>query len=416
MFATGIRCLKCGAEYPLQMMYNCPECRGILDVQYNYAAIKKEGKSPANLSMGKDKGMWRFQGLLPVQKKDCIVSLIEGDTPLLRCRGWAEEVNELGIHLKDETRNPTGSFKDRPISCAISKAKEEGRNVVITSSSGNAGVAVASYAANAGMRAIIIVPSTTPRNKVLSIVCFGALLVKVRGTTSDCFNIARELSQKHDWANLASTFLNPFCTEGDKTVAYELYEQLRSVPDWIVVPVGVGPLLVGIYKGYKELKELGIIQKLPAMIAVQAKGCAPIAKAFGKGESQVKPWTTPRTIASGIADPLRGYSGDGTLTLQIIRESEGVAVTVEDTSMMDSVIRLSNLTGVFAEPTGASSVASLRKLKTKGLVKNGETVVCMITGSGFKDTSTIEKYVQVEGKEVAPSLAEVEREMERRLA
>lgn len=414
MFATKLRCLRCGAEYPLVTRYNCIKCKGILDVEYDYEAMKRR-KVGSQFTVKKDEGIWKFKDFLPVEKQESIVTLKEGDTPLFFCERLGALMDLANVYLKDETRNPTGSFKDRPISCAISKTREEGRNTVITSSSGNAGVSVASYAAKAGMKSIIVVPSTTPRNKLLSIVCSGAILVKVKGTTSDCFNLARELSQKYGWINLTSTFLNPFATEGDKTVAYELYQQLKLVPDWILVPIGVGPLLIGIYKGYKELRELRLVEKLPAMVGVQAKGCAPIVRAFEREESQVKPWGTPHTIASGIADPLQGYSNDGALTLRIIKESGGMAVAVDDESLMRSVQKLSTLAGIFAEPTGVASVASLKKLREKGILKENDTVICMVTGSGFKDAHTIEEYVEIPPIELEPTLKEVEDFLEQKL-
>ena len=407
MFATKLRCLRCGKEYPLLIKYNCSKCKGILDVEYDYEAMKKK-EIGSRLSTKKDEGMWKFRDLLPIKKKESIVTLREGATPLFSSPRLGALVNLSNFYLKDETRNPTGSFKDRPTSCAISKAKEEGKNAVITSSTGNGGVAVATYAAKAGMKAIIIVPSTAPRNKLLSIVCSGALLVKIKGTYSDCFSLARELSREYGWVNLTSTFLNPFATEGDKTVAYELYRELGRAPDWIVVPIGAGPLLAGIYKGYKELKKLGLVDKLPAMIGVQAKGCAPIVRAFERGEREVRAWGTPHTIASGIADPLQGYSDDGTLTLQIMRESGGVAVAVDDESLLESVQKLSSFAGIFAEPTAVASVASLKKLEHKGILEGNDSVVCMITGSGFKEPYAIGEYVQIPPTELGPDLGEVE--------
>jgi len=414
MFATKLKCLRCGKEYPIFTKYNCSKCKGILDVEYDYEAMKKK-EIGSRFAVKTNEGIWRFKDFLPVEKKESIVTLREGDTPLFRSDRLGALMNLSNFYLKDETRNPTGSFKDRPISCAISKAKEEGKNTVITSSSGNAGVAVASYAAKAAMKAVILVPSTTPRNKLLSIVCSGGILIKIKGTTSDCFNLTRELSGKYEWANLTSTFLNPFATEGDKTVAYELYLELGRAPDWIVVPVGAGPLLAGIYKGYKELKKLGLVDKLPAMTGVQAKGCAPIVRAFERGEREVRAWGTPHTIASGIADPLQGYSDDGTLTLDIIKESGGVAVAVNDDDLIESVQKLSRFAGIFSEPTGASSVASLRELKKRGVLKEKDAVVCMVTGSGFKDSHTIQEHVEIPPKELEPNLEEVREFLDQKL-
>jgi len=406
MFAVNLRCLKCGTVYPLQIVYNCPKCGGILNVEYNYKDVHRK-KLLVNFE--KRKGIWRFEALLPVRKHLKFVSLGEGNTPLFKCRRLGRKIGLSNLYVKDETRNPTGSFKDRPISVALSKANEEGKKIVITSSCGNAGSSVAAYAAKAGMKSITVVPLTASSNKLLQIATFGATLIKVRGTYSDCFRIVKMLSSKFNWVNLTSTFLNPFATEGDKTVAYELYEQLGKVPDWILVPIGTGPLLVGIYKGFKELERLHLAAGLPAMVGIQAKGCAPIVRAFQKGDSEVKAWSTPETVASGIADPLQGYTQDGTLTLQIIRESGGFATAVDDKAMLKSVLMLTRFSGIFAEPAGAASVAGAKKLAERGIIKKNDTVVCVVTGSGFKDPGSIKKEIEIPKEEIEPKVKEAEK-------
>jgi len=405
-FGTNLKCLKCGTTYPLQIIYDCPVCGGILDAEYDYEKVSGQ---KLLMNFEKARSIWRFKALLPVRKHLSIVSLSEGNTPLFKCHKLGAKLGLCNLYIKDETRNPTGSFKDRPISVALSKANEEGKKIVITSSTGSAGNSIAAYAAKAEMKSIVLVPSCVSSVRSLQIVACGGTLVKIKGTYSDCFRIVKALSQKFDWVNLTSTFLNPFAVEGDKTVAYELNEQLGNVPDWILVPIGAGPLLVGIYKGCKELEKLGLVSGLPAMAGIQAEGCAPIVRAFKSKDSRVKHWDNPETVALGIADPLRGYTQDGTLTLQTIRESGGVAIEVDDETILESISMLARSTGVFAEPAGVTSVTGVKKLVEEGIIKKNDLVVCIITGSGFKDLGSVRKKIEITEEEVEPSIEKVEK-------
>jgi threonine synthase len=405
MFATHLVCLGCGSIFPVKLVYNCPRCEGILDVKYDYERIAEKG-----IFSHLDKGIWRFRKILPIEDTSEFVSLGEGNTPLLEDQKVGEEIGLKKLYLKDETRNPTGSFKDRPISVAISQAKKEKKRVIIISSSGNAAAAAAAYAARSGIKCIVVAPRSSPESKLLQILAYGATLVKVDGTPSECFRLVKEVSSEFDWANLTTTFLNPFATEGDKTLAYELYEQVRDINRvWIVIPVGAGPLLFGCYKGFEELKELGLVSSLPSMVGVQAEGCAPIVRAFEKQDQEVKAWDTCQTIASGIADSLAGYAQDGTLTLQTIRESGGLAVSVSDEALLESVLILGRDAGIFAEPTGAASIAAVKKLVKEGLIKKDDTVICVITGQGFKDLEPLKKKIKITEKEIKPELKEVEK-------
>jgi len=389
MYQDKLHCNDCGANYDLEIYYNCPTCGGILDVIYNLPL----DPDPDLFDKDYKKGIWRFRNLLPLGNDYTPVSLQEGNTPILKSNAIAKRIDLDNLYLKDETRNPTGAFKDRPISVALSVALSQGSETVITASTGNAGAAVACYAAQAGVDAVVLAPEATPFNKLLQISSYGAKVVKIEGSFSRCFELAQQASEEFNWVNLTSTFLNPYSVEGDKTVAYEIFEQMSKVPDWVVVPTGAGPLLVGCYKGFKELKELGFTDKIPAMAGIQSEGCEPIVKAFENDEPEVSSWESPTTIASGIADPLQGYGKDGTYTLNVIRKSGGIAMSIPDKDIVAGVIELASEEGIFAEPAGATSIVALPKLIKQGFISREDSVICLITGGGFKDSDPISKIL-----------------------
>ena len=271
MRAIHAQCILCAAKYELTKLYTCEKCGGILDVIYDYHGLSKLNKAAFP-------GMWAYMELLPVRDPRSVISLGEGWTPLLSVPRLGENLN-LNLYVKNETVEPTGSFKDRPISVAVSKARELGAKTVTTSSSGNAGASVAAYAARAGLECYIFVPASVPQDKLTQIRMYGAQVVQVGGEFSNAYHIAKEISERRGWSNLTSTFASPYPTEANKTVAYELWEQLQGeLPDWILIPIASGPLLVGMYKGFCELKEIGLITKIPRFIGVQAEGCAPIVR------------------------------------------------------------------------------------------------------------------------------------------
>ena len=243
----------------------------------------------------------------------------------------------------------------------------------------------------------------------MQIVIFGSKIVKVKGTYSNSFNLIRAACAKFKWHNLTSvSTANPYQSEGDKTVAYELVEQLeRETPDWVVIPLGAGPLLVGAWKGFNEMLELGLISNLPKMIGVQAEGCAPIVRGFKEGKEDVTAWDTPTTIAHSISDPLVGYEQDGTLTLKCIRESHGYAESVNDREMLEAVQLLARVEAVFAEPSAAASVAVVKKLIHIGIIAADDTVVSLVTGTGLKSPEIMKGLV--EPPEIEPDLGILEK-------
>jgi threonine synthase len=346
----NLRCVDCMAEFAPRWAYECQACGGILE------QVGDDGVAP--FSFG------------------------EGQTPLLRAERLEKALPGFKgeIWLKDETRNPTGSFKDRLIAAALGRAVVTGMRGVVCASSGNAGAATAAYAARAGMPAIVIVPAHTPPGKVTQIAAHGAVLLLVEGNYSRSYDLARALADRHGFVNLTTTFLNPYAVAGLTAVGRELLSQLGGVaPSHVVIPTGSGPLVKGVWQG---LKEAGAATRL---VAVQAEGCAPIARAFASGAEEVTAWGTPETIASGISDPLIGYERDGSYTLRLVRESGGLALAVSDAQLREAMLRLARLEGVYAEPTGASPIAALPQLLAEGHLAPAERIVCLITGHGFKD-------------------------------
>ncbi len=330
--------------------------------------------------------MWRYRRHLPVSADAEPVTLGEGGTALL----GVPRLDPSGtLLLKNETTNPTASFKDRPVAVAATVARELGLSGLICASTGNTGVAVAAYAARTGLPAACVVPETTPAAKLLYIEAVGACIVRVNGDYSDAHALARSAAENYRWANLTSTYVNPYMLEGDKTVAYEILEQLGGrFPDWILVPVGAGPLLAAIYKGFQELGAME--EATPRMVAVQAAGCSPIVRAFDAKAVEVSEWEHPvETAASSIADPLRGYPEDGTRTLSAVYQSGGTAVAVSEEEMFGAMVDLANTEGLFVEPGAAVSVAAYRELANRRIIGEGEKAVAVLTGHGLKDPGAL---------------------------
>lgn len=385
---------KASAVRPL--LYECPCCGGILQVGYEEDENpgtdldKKSGKGavPAVFSDFCDTdltGMWRYKAFLPVEDKKNIVTLGEGMTALVRAERIYRDLGIENLYVKNEFSNPTASFKDRPTSVGISVAKEGGADTVAVASTGNAGVAVAAYAAKAGMKSIVCAPKNTAKGKIAQLLAYGANIFYVDGNYSDCFGMVKEACAEYGYVNLTSTYVNPYTVEADKTVAYELYEQLGGrVPEWIVVPIGTGPLLSGVWRGYQELKALGFIDKLPRMVGVQAANCSPIAKAFYDHQEVRSETETEYTIAGGIADQLVGYEKDGEFTIRQIRESGGDCIMLTEEELFKCWHELCFKEGVFSEPAGAAAVGAVRKLCANPAFHKDDVIVSLVTAHGLK--------------------------------
>ncbi len=388
MRAQALSCRECGGQLPLKDSYQCPACGGSLSVMYDLSGA---GRDALERAPAQDHGpLWSFFDLLPVSDSASVVSLGEGNTPLVRGRRTVRSLGlDVDLAFKLEMVAPSASFKDRPLSVAVSKARDIGLDTIVVASTGNTSASAAMYAARAGMRCVVCVPESTEPEKTVQALAHGAVVGHVRGTYSDAYHVARQAAELYGWFNVSTTFINPYTVEGDKTVAFELWLQLgQRVPDWILVPIGAGPLLVGILKGFQELKQLGLVESLPRLVGVQARACSPIVQAFEQGERYVKPWTGgTETAAHAIADPLTGYERDGSVTLQALRESNGEAVAVEEQEIEPARKALATLEGISVEPASATVIPALQALSRKGKVRPRDLVVCIMTGHGLKHLS-----------------------------
>jgi len=376
-----LECSKCGerigADEPRTV---CPRDGGSLYVRYDLQALRKTFTRES--LAGKPASMWRYADVLPDADP---VTLGEGFTPMLPSR------HEPGVFIKDEGINPTGSFKARGLSAAVTMARLYGLKKVAIPSAGNAASALAAYAAAAGIEAHIFMPSDVPQANLVECQSYGAKVTLVDGLIGDCARIIGERKQQQGWFDI-STLKEPFRIEGKKTMGYEIAEQLGwTMPDAVFYPTGGGVGLIGMWKAFDEMDQLGWIgPKRPKMIAVQSSGCAPIPKAWDEHKPVSEPWPGAATIAAGLRVP-KAY-GDY-IILDILKKSGGAAVAVSDDEIMDALQSWAREEGVFAAPEGAASLAAYRKLRASGFLKPGETVVLYNTGSGLKYIDVIAEYL-----------------------
>ncbi len=387
MFAEEITCTNCGEKYGLEFKSGlCGSCGNPLEFRFDYEKLK-ESLDIENLA-GRPKTIWRYFEFFPIENLGKVVSLGEGYTPLIKARRLGLEIGLKNLYLKLDCFNPTGSFKDRGESVALSRAVELGLKGVVGFSTGNAGVSQAAYAAKAGLKSYIFVPETVTHEKIYSMAVYGSKVFIVKGTFEDAFHIALKVSRERGYL-LNGGILNPTRLEGKKSIAYEIYEQLnRSVPDWYVQAVGVGTAAIATWKGFKELVEIGWTDLIPRIGAVQAEGCAPMAKAFETGSREIAPVEKPTTIASSIAvtKPL-GWP----LLRKAIRETGGTVKAVSDHEILKAERELATLEGVWAEPAASAPLALIKRGLNEGLIDKDETVVLMVSGTGLKDIKAAEK-------------------------
>ncbi|QVQ52289.1 threonine synthase [Spiractinospora alimapuensis] len=332
-------------------------------------------------------GMWRYAGRLPVTSDTAWLSMGEGGTPVVPAAAAAEWCGVERLMLKLDHLNPSGSFKDRATAVGVAQAVRQRARAVVCASSGNAAGSTAAYAARAGLPAVVLTPEAVPPGKAAIARAHGATVLRVRGDYSNTFRAARELADRFGWINLTTTYVNPVAVAGLKSAGYELADQLGDTPDWIVVPIGAGPLVHGIVTAYRELRDSGEVAALPRILGVQAEGCAPIADAFARDATEVVPWPEVRTRISAISDPLRGYPADGTYTLRLVRESNGVMATVSDTAAGEAVDQLAHREGLLIESGAAADLVAVRTQRARGTIGPDETVVCVLTGNGAKTLS-----------------------------
>ncbi|MGA2882455.1 MAG: threonine synthase [Bryobacteraceae bacterium] len=377
---SHLECSVCGRRRKAGAIHTLCECGGPLLARYDLEKAKSNWtrESLANAPAS----MWRYAPLLPVSDPKHIVSLGEGMTPLLKTSRLGSTLGANDLWVKDEGINPTGSFKARGLSCAISMCVELGISKVAIASAGNAGSALAGYAAAAGLEAHIFMPRDIPQSNYTECRAYGAHVTLVDGLISDCARIIAERKDAEGWFDI-STLKEPYRIEGKKTMGYEVAEQFAwTLPGAIFYPTGGGVGLIGMWKAFDELEALGWISNArPKMIAVQAAGCQPVVRAFESGESKSTFWENAHTVAAGLRVPKP--LGDA-LSLTAIRASHGTAIAVSDEELLDASLQLATATGIFPAPEGGACVAALKKLLSNGFLKPEERIVLYNTGTGLK--------------------------------
>lgn len=381
----SLKCRECGKEYEAQFRYVCEECFGPLDVIYEFHSnIKRE-----TFTSRKEKTYWRYFELLPIANKNNIVNLHAGLTPLQKADRLAKEIGGLkDLFIKNDSVNPTFSFKDRPAGIAVSRAKETRLKAVGCASTGNLASATAAHAAVAELPCYIFAPSDIEHVKIAQALSYGAEFVAVDGTYDDANRIASIIGDSKGMG-IVNINMRPYYVEGSKTLAYEVAEQLNwQVPDNLVIPVGSGAMLNAICKGFEELNKLGLVKDEIdfKVTAAQAHGCAPIVDAFKKKNDEVIPVERPETIAKSLAI---GDPGDGLYVLKRLKQYNGIAEEVTDEEIIDGILMLAKTEGIFTEPAGGVSIAVLKKLVEEGKIDKDERIVCYITGNGLKATESI---------------------------
>ena len=375
------RCVKCGREYEaVPNLTNC-ECGGILDIIYDYDYIRTK-LTKETLANRRNPTMWRYRELLPVEETTPDTELRVGWSPLYEAPRLAKELGIRQLWIKDDGINPTASLKDRASAMAVAKAREAGAEVIACSSTGNAASSLAGNAAAAGLKTYIFVPARAPKGKVAQLMTFGATVISVQGSYEDTFELSRQAIERWGWYN-RNAAINPYLSEGKKTVGLEILEQLGwQVPDYIAISVGDGCTIAGLWKGLKDLYAIGFIDRLPRLIAVQAAGCCPINRAVEENA----PWRPmeENTLADSIAV---GVPRNPDKAIQAIRESNGLTVEVTDGEIMAAQKLLGTRCGVFGEPAGVTGAAGLKKLCAQGKLPPDATAVSVVTGNGLKDVA-----------------------------
>jgi threonine synthase len=401
-----LKCVKCGREYtPAEILYTCVDCGidGILDVVMDYDQIKKE-LTRDSLNKNTDYSLWRYLPAIPLEDTKGIQPLQVGWTPLYEIKKLAKETGLNSFFLKDDSRNPTASLKDRASAVGVAKAIELDRFVMCAASTGNAASSLSGFAASAGIETNIFVPETAPEAKVTQLLIYGSNVFLVKGTYDEAVELCFKAADEFGWYN-RSCAINPYLVEGKKTIAYEICEQLGwQAPDIAVVAVGDGCSIGGVWKGFKECYTLGLIDKFPKIVGVQASNSNPITRAFEKNTYEFE-YRTPETIADSISV---GIPRNGIKALNAVHESGGYMVDVSDEEILSAMKILAQKTGVFGEPAGVASFAGIMKMNELGLLKGNEKVVSIVSGSGLKD---IKSAIKAAGKAnvVEPNLEDVKR-------
>lgn len=375
------QCIKCGRTYEAAADLTTCSCGGILEIVYDYDYIRTIF-TKETLAARQEPTMWRYRELLPVEPDTPAPPLRVGWSPLYKTDRLAKKLGLKALYVKDDGVNPTASLKDRASAMAVAKATEAGAKVIACSSTGNAASSLAGNAAAAGFETYIFVPSRAPKGKVAQLMTFGAHVISVQGSYEETFELSKAAIEKWGWYN-RNAAINPYLSEGKKTVGLEIMEQLGwQVPDYIAISVGDGCTIAGLWKGLKDLYAIGFIDRLPRLISAQAEGCCPLNRAIATGE-EWRPMEE-NTLADSIAV---GVPRNADKALNAIRESNGLVVNVSDEEIMAAQKLLGSTCGVFGEPAGVTGAAGLKKLCEQGVISPDATVVSVVTGNGLKDVA-----------------------------
>jgi threonine synthase len=398
------QCSDCGRQIPAgEIIYLCPDCSakqqphkpplGVLKVVYNYNLL-------SDLSF-RELEENNFLQLLPVNDPKSFPNLRVGQTPLYEIDSLDGQTNDFDLYLKDDSQNPTFSFKDRASAVVSAFAKENGIDTIVAASTGNAGSSLAGICAAQGQKAVIFVPATAPKAKLTQIMMYGATLIPVAGNYDKAFDLSIEATKRFGWYNRNTAF-NPFTIEGKKTVSFELFGQLKEqIPDFIFVPVGDGVIISGVYKGFEDLLHLGIIEKMPIIIAVQAAGSSNLVENIGKTEFKVTP---SDTLADSISvDIPRNFN----MAAGYITKYDGQTISVSDDDILRASSKLAKNTGIFTEPAAAAAFAGFLTYKNRHLIPKGSVNVVLLTGSGLKDLNAVQSLFEIP-LPVSPDMHSVE--------
>ncbi len=401
MAVSGLVCRECGQRFPAEPIFVCEHCFGPLEAEYDLDGLS--GEALRERIVSGPLSIWRYQDLLPASRVP-EWDLAPGFTPLLRAHRLGEALGLRHLYLKNDTRNPTWSFKDRVVAVAVAAGKTFGFGVLSCASTGNLANAVAAHAAKAGLRAVVFIPKGLERAKVITTSVYRPTVVEVEGTYDDVNRLCLEIGDEHRWA-IANVNLRPYYSEGAKTLAYEVAEQLGwRAPDRVVVPVGSGNMFVKIHKGFEEFERLGLIPRHTVrMTAAQAEGCGPIATAYREQSDRVIP-VRPSTVAKSLAI---GAPADGLYVLELARRTGGAVESVTDDETVEAIRLLAQTEGLFTEPAGGVTVGVLRKLAQAGVIGPDEVTVAYITGIGLKALEAVEQVVDAPIS-IKPTLASFE--------
>jgi threonine synthase len=383
---SSFQCINCRSDYKTaEMIYECPRCHDLLEITYDYEQMASETNT--RLWRSRPFSVWRYLEHIPISNKTRIVSLGEGGTGLHKSENLADDLSLNKLRIKFEGENPTGSFKDRGMTVSVSKALEVGIKIVACASTGNTSASLSAYAAKAGLRCVVLIPSgKIGQGKLAQAIAHGATILEIEGNFDDALRSTIELTKRNKMIALMNS-VNPFRIEGQKTLALEICDQLDfKSPDVIVVPVGNAGNISAIWKGFEELFKMRMIEKVPRMIGIQAEGAAPIASAYKQKDSEIHIVQKPETIATAIRI---GAPASWKKALRAVRDSQGTMETVSDEEILQAQKEIARREGLFVEPASASSVAGLKKLLQQDLIDRDEEIICIATGHGLKDPQIV---------------------------